>query len=82
MELGQVVGKAGFLVESALESMTVYAGENQVSVQADAGFTGVKRSGRNLNAGSGAGRHPLNRHQAQRPQPDSFRATVNEKYIP
>jgi hypothetical protein len=32
-ELGQVVGKAGFLVEFALESMTVYAGENQVSAQ-------------------------------------------------
>jgi hypothetical protein len=47
MELGQVVGKAGFLVEFALESMTVYAGENQVSAQPDAGFTGVERSGRN-----------------------------------
>ena len=49
-ELGQVVGKAGFLVEFALESMTVYAGENQVSVQADVRFTGAGRSGRSLNA--------------------------------
>jgi hypothetical protein len=49
-ELGQVVGKAGFLVEFVLESMTVYAGENQLSAQPDAGFTGVERSGRNLNA--------------------------------
>jgi len=43
----QVVGKAGFLLESEAESRMVCPGENEVSVQAKGSFIGVKRSGRN-----------------------------------
>jgi hypothetical protein len=50
IKLGQVVGKAGFLVEFNTDSKTVYPGGNAVSVQLGARFTGVKRSGRNYNS--------------------------------
>jgi hypothetical protein len=44
----QVVGRAGFLLESGAESRMVYPGENEVSVQADGSLIGVERSGQNL----------------------------------
>jgi hypothetical protein len=50
IKLGQVVGRAGFLVESDRESWIVYPGENEVSVQSNVSFIGVKRSGRNQNS--------------------------------
>jgi hypothetical protein len=39
IKLGQVVAKAGFLVEFGAESRTVYPDENEVSVHANACFT-------------------------------------------
>jgi hypothetical protein len=47
IERGQVVGRAGFLVESTAESSMVCPLENAVLEQADASFIGVERSGRN-----------------------------------
>jgi len=44
---GQVVGKAGFLLESEAESRMVYPGENAVPAQVDACFISTKRNGRN-----------------------------------
>jgi hypothetical protein len=41
---------AGFLVESLTESRMVCPRENEVSVQANISFIGVKRSGRNQDA--------------------------------
>ncbi|NJD34874.1 MAG: hypothetical protein FIA96_08590 [Betaproteobacteria bacterium] len=46
IEVGQVVARAGFLVEFAAESGMVYPGENEVSVQASARISGAQRSGR------------------------------------
>jgi hypothetical protein len=40
------VGRAAFLLESHIESSMVWPLENEVPVQADARFSGVKRSGR------------------------------------